>query len=293
MKINKVAKGKQEYYYLEHSYREGKKVKKKSLYLGKEIPKNILVVREKFKNEFYKEKYLDDIDKIKNNFEKQLKKTPKYAKEKELKTFGIIFTYNSQRIEGSTLTRKETADFLERGITPSRKPVQDLKEAEAHEKLFQEMLKTPSMNFQKVILWNKKLLLETDEKIAGKIRNHDVRIARSKFIPPMHIELDFLLKEFFDWYTKNKKKVHPVELAALVHLKFVTIHPFSDGNGRTSRMMMNFVLKDNNYPLTDITYENREGYYNALESSNIENNENIFVEWFFKRYVKEYKRYLE
>ena len=104
--------------------------------------------------------------------------------------------------------------------------------------------------------------------------------------------LDFLLIEFFDWYVKNKNKIHPVELAALVHFKFVSIHPFSDGNGRISRLMMNFVLKDNDFPLMDISYEKRTSYYNALERSNMKNDENIFIQWFFRRYAKEYEGYL-
>ncbi|MBU4493217.1 MAG: Fic family protein, partial [Nanoarchaeota archaeon] len=80
--------------------------------------------------------------------------------------------------------------------------------------------------------------------------------------------------------------------AALVHLKFVTIHPFSDGNGRISRLIMNFVLNRHGYPLLNISYEKRTGYYNALERAQIKKQDNIFVQWFFRRYVKEYKRYL-
>ena len=91
---------------------------------------------------------------------------------------------------------------------------------------------------------------------------------------------------------KNKKKVHPAELAASVHLKFVTIHPFGDGNGRISRLIMNFVLKDNNFPLLDIPYTKRTSYYNVLERSQINKDENIFIQWFFRRYLAEYKKYL-
>ncbi len=69
-----------------------------------------------------------------------------------------------------------------------------------------------------------------------------VGIAESKHIPQIPVEIHSLLQEFFKWYNKNKDKIHPIELAALVHLKFVTIHPFSDGNGRISKIMMNFVL---------------------------------------------------
>ncbi len=111
-------------------------------------------------------------------------------------------------------------------------------------------------------------------------------------MPPMPLELDFLLKEFFDWYNENKNKLHPVELAALVHLKFVTIHPFTYGNGRISRIMMSFVLKKNNFPLLDMPYTKRSGHYNALERSQVKKQDSIFVQWFFKRYLQEYKKYI-
>ena len=109
----------------------------------------------------------------------------------------------------------------------------------------------------------------------------------------MPAELDFLLKEFFDWYNKNKNKLNPVELAALAHLKFVTIHPFSDGNGRISRLIMNFVLNNKGFPMLDIPYTNRNSYYNALERTQIKKNELIFLQWFFKRYFNEAKRFLK
>jgi len=106
------------------------------------------------------------------------------------------------------------------------------------------------------------------------------------------LEMQFLLKEFFDWYNKNKKKMHPVELAALVHLKFVTVHPFSDGNGRISRLMMNFILHKNGFPMLDILYEKRTSYYNALERAQLKKNGMIFLQWFFRKYLEENKRFL-
>ncbi|MFH1566171.1 MAG: Fic family protein [bacterium] len=148
------------------------------------------------------------------------------------------------------------------------------------------------LNLQIVLKWHLELMKETARDIAGKTRTHDVAIAQSKFKPPMHLELDTLLKEFFDWYNKENKKIHPVELAALVHLKFVTIHPFTDGNGRISRLMMNFVLKKSGFPMLDIPHIKRDSYYNALERSQVNKDENIFIQWFFRRYLGEYKKYL-
>jgi Fic family protein len=91
--------------------------------------------------------------------------------------------------------------------------------------------------------------------------------------------------DFFRWYTKNEERLHPVELAALVHLKFVTIHPFGDGNGRISRLMMNFVLNKKEYPMFSISYEGRTSYYNALERSQIKKESNHFLLWFIKKYI--------
>jgi len=101
-------------------------------------------------------------------------------------------------------------------------------------------------------------------------------------MPPFPSEIYPLLREFFRWYYKNKKKLHPVELAALVHLKFVTIHPFTDGNGRISRLMMNFILHKHGYPLLNIPYEKRAGYYNALERAQIKKMDGIFAMVFQK-----------
>ena len=83
-----------------------------------------------------------------------------------------------------------------------------------------------------------------------------------------------------------------MELAALAHLRFVTIHPFSDGNGRISRLMMNFILKKKNMPMLDIPYTNRNSYYNGLERAQTKKNELIFLQWLFKKYINENKRFI-
>jgi len=291
--ITKKQVGNETYYYLGHTYRSNGKVSKTEKYLGKEIPKNIEELKKEFIFEIYKEKWFNLFDKIKENYKKEQKLMPSSAKEKELETFMIKFTYDTQRIEGSKLTLKDTANLLERGITPKEKPIRDIKEAEAHKKVFYEMLKhEKDLSLQIVLYWHKKLFGETKEDIAGKIREHGVQISLSKFVPPAPVELQILLKEFFDWYNQNKNKISPVELAALVHLKFVTIHPFSDGNGRISRLMMNFVLKKHGYPMLDIPYIKRTGYYNALERSQVKKDERIFVQWLFRKVIENNKRFL-
>ena len=206
----------------------------------------------------------------------------------------IKFTYDTQKIEGSKLTLRETANLLENGITPKEKPIRDVKEAETHKKVFYELLKfRKDLSFDIVLHWHRILFLETKKDMAGILRKHQVAISGSKFMPPSPVEVYPLLNEFFKWYKKNKNKIQPVELAALVHLKFVTIHPFGDGNGRISRLIMNFVLKEHKYPMLNIKYEGRNSYYNALERSQVKKEEGIFIQWFIKNYIKENKRYLK
>lgn len=281
------------YFYLEHSIRRGSKVLKKQKYLGKKIPKDIDVLKKQFIFEVYCKDWFKEFENIKNNYSKELQLMPPSAKKKYLESFLIKFTYNTQRIEGSTLTLKETANLIERGITPKEKPLADVKEAEAHKKAFFEMINIKkSMSLNTVLFWHKTLMKETKADIAGLMRKHGVAIVRSKFIPPLAIEVEFLLREFFEWYKKNEEKLHPIELAALVHLKFVTIHPFSDGNGRISRLMMNYVLHKFNYPMLDIPYGGRTSYYNALERAQVKEEEMMFLQWFFKKYAKENKKFM-
>ncbi|MBI2549109.1 Fic family protein [Candidatus Woesearchaeota archaeon] len=287
----RTVKGKT-YYYLEHTIREGKRFRNKRKYLGSEEPKNTALIKEKFMHELFLEKFNENLESIQKKFSEDFSTYPPSAREQHIESFMIRFTYNTNRIEGSTLSLKETADLLQQHITPRNKPLEDVKEAEAHRKVFYEMLDSKKdLSLSTVLYWHKLLLQDTKPDIAGVIRKHQVAIARSKVELPFPAELDILLHDFCSWYHKNKSKLNPVVLASLVHLKFVTIHPFSDGNGRISRLMMNFVLHKHSYPMLNIEYTNRNSYYNALERSQTKNKDYIFVQSLVKRYLKMYYRY--
>lgn len=282
------------YYYLEHSYKSKGKTLKKELYLGRSIPKEIDKIKSNFVFEIYKEKWYSRFDTIKESFSKEQKSMPQEAADKYIESFMIKFTYDTQRIEGSTLSFKETAALLLHGITPKNKPIRDVKEAEEHREIFYEMLSfKKDLSLEKVLEWHYKLFKGTKPEIAGKVRSHQVYISGSNFLPPSPAEVPALLSEFFRWYDKSKAKLHAVELAALAHLKFVTIHPFTDGNGRTSRLIMNFILNKRRYPMLNIQYANRASYYTALERSQVKKIEGSFLQWFFRRYLKENRRYLK
>lgn len=291
--IRKRRIGNEDFFYLEHTMRVKDKVEKLEKYVGKTIPKDIERIKQEFFHNLFKEKWCATLNKIKENFGKEFTSLPKTAKEKYLEHFLVKFTYNSNRIEGNTLTLKDTAELLKEGISPRNKPIKDIREAESHKKLFQTMMSyDKDLTLATVLHWHKILMQEVDNEIAGKIRNHQVAIAGTSVELPLPIELDTLLHEFFKWYQKEKKTLHPVELAALVHLKFVSIHPFTDGNGRISRMMMNFVLHNKGFPMLDISYTNRSAYYTALERSQKTGKEYIFVQYIIRRYVKEYSKYI-
>ena len=291
--IRKKTINKQNYFYLEHSFKIDGKVKKREIYLGKEIPKNIEEIKSDFLNNLYKDKWFKKLDEIKKNFSKEFRNMPSLAKEKFIDNFMVKFTYNSNRIEGSKISFKECAKLLEQGISPRNKPLRDIKETEAHKRVFYNMLSyKKDLNLDIILYWHNLLFQESESEIAGKIRRHNVAVSGSKAEFPFPAELNILLNEFIKWYNKNKANLHPVELAALVHLKFVSIHPFTDGNGRISRILMNFILNKNKFSMLNIFYNNRDAYYTALERSQIKKIEYIFIQHIIKRYLKEYKDYI-
>jgi len=293
VKIKKKIIGNQSYYYLEHSTRENKEVKKYELYLGKRIPKDIDRIKNDFIYSIYKSKWFEKFDKIKQNYQKERRMIPASILSKNIEDFTIKFTYDTNRIEGSKLTLRETAMLLQEGVTP-KKPLSDVKEAENHNKVFYTMLShKKDLSLQILLYWHKLLFEDTKPDIAGKIRNYQVAIAGSRFMPPSPAEVEVLLREFFKWYDSNKRKMHPVELAALVHIKLVSIHLFGDGNGRISRLAMNFILNRYGFPMLNIEYKNRNSYYSALERAQTKKNDLIFLNWFFKKYLKENHKYLE
>lgn len=284
--VVKRRKGNQDYYYLYHDSKKGKR-KQREVYLGKVIPKDIEEQKKNFAMEIEREKWIPELEKIHENFKNEKKTIPKSIQEKNLESFSVKFTYNTQRIEGSTLTLKDTTFLLEYGLSPSNRPTNDIKETELHQKLFLKIIKQKDdLSLVLVKKWHKELFAQTKPDIAGLLRDYDVRINQSEFIPPSHASVNLLVIGFFTWYNVNKKKLNPVELAALVHLKFVTIHPFGDGNGRTTRLMMNHVLNTYDYPLMDIAYTDRRSYYTALEKSQRKGDDLPFLQWFMKRYLK-------
>ncbi|MBU0684411.1 MAG: Fic family protein [Candidatus Thermoplasmatota archaeon] len=290
--IRKKSVDSRKYFYLQHTIRTSKGVQTREKYLGTRLPANIEEAKRDFLIEIYKERWYPLLDKIRSNYAKEQRKMPRSALQKQVRSFSVRFTYDTTRIEGSKLTYRETADLLERGLSPRARPREDISEVEAHDRVFREILEyEKDISLRIILLWHKRLFEGTKPDIAGKVRAYQVAISGSRFMPPSPVEIQPLLREFFRWYDRSKSSLHPVELAATVHLRFVTIHPFADGNGRMSRLLMNFVLQKHGFPPLNVPYEDRRSYYNALERSQVKKIDSVFIQWFFKRYLKENSAY--
>jgi Fic family protein len=218
--------------------------------------------------------YLDI--KIKNRLEDKLKRLKSYrplpasAVRKIREQFEIEMTYNSNAIEGNSLTLKETFLVINEGLTIKGKPLKDHLEARNHKEaldyLYDFVSKGKSNTFSESVIrsFNQMVIQDIDKEWAGKYRNSEVIITGSKHNPPSAIDIPILMENFIEWFKQNNNNFHPVELAAIIHYKLVAIHPFFDGNGRTGRLLMNFILMGNGYPLSIILKNDRKRYYNDL-----------------------------
>ncbi len=281
MRIIKRKKNKKEYYYLQHSFRKKVKVITKEKYLGKKIPKSIENIKKNFLEECNKVALFELFEKIKKGFQKDWKKYPGSIKEKVKEQIAIDFTYNTNAIEGSTLTLEETRELIEHKIAPN-KPLRDIKETEIHTKVFLEILnKKEKFNNSLILKWHKELFQETKSDIAGKFRDYLVRVG--SYLAPDWQEVKQLMNKFNKFY-KDNQKINPVELAARMHYKFEKVHPFGDGNGRTGRLIMNYILWHNKYPPLIIEYKKRNSYYRALQKE-----EEDFIKYFIRRYLAVHK----
>ena len=282
MRILKRKKGKEEYYYLQHSFRKGKKVITREKYLGKEIPKNIEEIKTKLKKELEKDLY-KRLEAIKKNFQEYWKRLPRTVKEKELEEISIAFTYNTNAIEGSTITLDEAREIIHDKISVN-KPLRDVKETEAHSRVFLEMLKYKEDISNSLILkWHNEIFKETKQDIAGKFRDYLVRVG--PHLAPDWQDVKKLMKGLIEFINKNNK-LNPVEFAARAHYKFEKNHPFGDGNGRTGRLIINHILWHSGYPMLIIEYKKRRTYYKALRGD-----EEDFVKYFIRRYLAVHKKH--
>lgn len=185
--------------------------------------------------------------------------------------FKVELTYTSNAIEGNTLTRAETALVLEKGITVQGKSLKEHLEATNHvealeyvkslvSKRRQDLIEEDLLEIHRLILSN----IESEN--AGRFRTQHARLTHSDVVLPNPIKIPDLMEDFMQWLVKDNPD-HVIKIAADAHYSLVSIHPFSDGNGRTSRLLMNLLLMQAGFPPAIIRKEERLEYINSLEKA--------------------------
>lgn len=209
------------------------------------------------------------------------------------KAFEVDYAHNSTAIEGNTLSLIETKVLLEDHISVGNKSLRVIYEVVNHNKAFA---------YVKKCIVDKKLLDENIVKdihsilmenilVGGVYRNVEVRIAGAKHKPPAPSEMYYQIKEFFS-NMNSRSDLNPIELAAWTHAEFVKIHPFVDGNGRTSRLIMNYQLMSNGFLPVSVNKEDRLEYFNYLEEYAVNDNLALFADFIAELEEQQLDEYL-
>lgn len=185
--------------------------------------------------------------------------------------FRIGLTYTSNALEGNTLTETETKVILEDGLTIGGKTLKEHFEVIGHSKAYDFMMSLTQNNAfteSDILRLHYFFYYLIDEENAGKYRNLPIFVTGTDFEFPAFAEIPLLMQKLFQEAPEYQQTYHPVQYAALLHAKLVTIHPFIDGNGRTARLLMNLILLQSGYPITIIPPIMRAHYITTIRQAN-------------------------
>lgn len=271
-------------YYLAHSFREGGMVHKSRVYLGSNLNPQILSEREIRAKDLLAQQ-LNSFKiirspinyKFSKHEEKLVKKLKDRAKlkvihltEQDWDRFTELFTYNTNAIEGSTITQNEVLDILSQNKWPHAKPKEDISETYGVAEAIKYIRKTKEHLSLDLMLELHRIIFNNSKGFAGEFRKRGTEVGiKDGSGNIVHLgapsgRVVALLKELVKWYRLNKNKIPPIVLAAVVHNQFEYIHPFEDGNGRVGRLLMSNILIKNKMPPVNIQLENRKEYYETL-----------------------------
>lgn len=263
-------------------------------YADKPIDKRII---KPDKNNFIinlKDNFFAEVDSLKKELDSK-RPIPKETLKSLKESINLEWTYNSNGIEGNTLTLRETQVVLE-GITVGGKSIKEHLEAINHEKAILYLDDLVKDN-EPISEWNIKnihqlILKDIDNENAGRYRKENVTIKGAVHIPPDYLKVPELMEKLILTYN-TWNEYHPIIQAALLHGELVKIHPFTDGNGRTSRLLMNLVLMNSGYNPLIIKKEDRLKYYEALDKAHMTNDYTDFIKLVTKLEIEVLKKYLE
>ena len=238
--------------------------------------------------------YFNEVDKLKKELDNK-RPIPKETLRSLEESINLEWTYNSNGIEGNTLTLRETQVVLE-GITVGGKSIKEHLEAINHEKailylndLVKENNPITEGNIKSI---HQLVLKDIDDENAGRYRRENVTIKGATHIPPDYLKVPELMEKLILNY-ENWNDFHPIIQAALLHGELVKVHPFVDGNGRTSRLLMNLDLMNHGYNPVIIKKEDRLKYYEALDKAHTTSDYTDFVKLITKLEIVMLRKYLE
>jgi Fic family protein len=212
----------------------------------------------------------------------------------------LELTYTSNALEGNTLTRQETKLVVEEGISIGGKNINEIYEAKNHDnaltfiQTLSKQKKVQELTEQDLLVLHSIILKGIDDSNAGKYRSVPVRISGSTMIPPNFLKVPELMTNLFHTISQSKNSPETViDLAIETHLQLVTIHPFTDGNGRTARLLFNAILLQSGYPLVFIQKEERKTYLQSLEQAQTGGSEEAYQKLMYTSIQRSLDLYLD
>ncbi len=302
IEIRKV--GKRQKYYLAHSFREGKKVRKIRRYMGADLSENELeklrgraeeIIRQQIESyRIIKDPLAHELGErelvLLRNLEQKAHLEILHLSDEAWLRFTELFTYSTNAIEGSELKQKEVKDILKEDKWPHDANKRDISETYGVAEAIGYIRKTKEHISISLIKKLHQIVFKNSKPFAGKLRRKGVEVViRDALGNIVHAgapanRVRGLLEELIGWYKEHKRKHPPVLLAAVVHNQFETIHPFQDGNGRVGRLLLNNILLKHNLPPVNISFTNRREYYEALQEYQKRRNIRPTLELIFKEY---------
>lgn len=201
----------------------------------------------------------------------KLRPLPKLALERLRQDLSVEWTFNSNAIEGNTVSLRETRLVIEQGLTISGKSLREHFEINNHQRAiaFVESIacRQTAITEAEILEVHRLMLDNIESEFAGRYRTGRVRILGANFVPPNHLKVRDLIIELLGQTSETGGEADLIELASHFHHRFVWIHPFYDGNGRTARLLMNLLLMRNGFPPAVILVNDRKKYYRALDAA--------------------------
>ncbi|MCX6816119.1 MAG: Fic family protein, partial [Candidatus Aenigmarchaeota archaeon] len=286
------------YIYLVKTIRTNGGWKKLRKYVGENVSRETIEKEKKAfektskTTEFLNGDQINEIEEIRQKFDNYKKKAGTSGLERFNEWFFTELTYNSNAIEGTSLSLRETSMIINENIIPKSSTMREVNEAKNHKEALDFMLDYKGDVNEKLVLKIHSFILKNiDNKNAGNYRKVNVFIYGEDVKFPSPKEVPGKIRELIRWYKTNKSVIHPIDLAIIFSMKFVSIHPFTDGNGRVSRLLMNYILRKNHYPEINIYVKDRANYIKAVRKANEESYEMIID--FAVRTMKKNYEFLE